>query len=107
MRSRPEWTGSGEYSAEEFATRYQDLYLQALRTRPSRGKHQNVLEHIAGFFKHPLRPSEKDELRDAIVAYRRGDASLAIPARLLRFLATAYQEDYLLEQSYFDEALRA
>lgn len=96
-----------EIPADEFATRYQDLYLKCIARRPTRGTHQNVLDHIAGFFKHPLRPAEKEELREAIQAYRQGEATLALPARLLRFLATAYREDYLLEQSYFDEALRA
>lgn len=96
----------GELSAEEFATQYQDAYLRCIAHSPSRGKHQNVLDHMAGFFKHPLRPAEKAELREAIETYRKGAATLALPARLLRFLATAYQEHYLLDQIYFDEALR-
>lgn len=96
-----------EMEAAEFAERYQKLYLDCIARRPSRGTHQNVLDHMAGFFKHPLRPEEKEEVRDAIRAYRTGEATLALPARLLRFLATAYREEYLLEQTYFDEALRA
>ena len=95
-----------ELPAAEFAERYQDLYLRCIARRPTRGTHQNVLDHMAGFFKHPLRPAEKEEVREAIEAYRRGEATLALPARILRFLATAYQEDYLLDQIYFDEALR-
>lgn len=95
-----------EIDRVSFANQYQDLYLRCITRRPTRGTHQNVLDHIAGFFKHPLRPAEKKEVREAIHAYRAGDATLAMPTRLLRFLATAYREDYLLEQSYFDEALR-
>ena len=95
-----------EIEAEDFAQQYQDLYLRCIARRPTRVTHQNVLDHIAGFFKHPLRAAEKEEVREAVRAYRNGEATLAMPARLLRFLATAYREDYLLEQSYFDEALR-
>jgi len=87
----------------EFATQYQDTFFAAIATRPSRGTQQNVLEHMAGFFKHPLRPAEKAELHQSIAAYRAGELSLHTPASLIRFLATAYDEQYLLDQSYFDE----
>jgi uncharacterized protein YbbK (DUF523 family)/uncharacterized protein YbgA (DUF1722 family) len=96
----------GDLSAEEFSAQYQDAYLRCIAQRPTRGKHQNVLDHMEGLFKHPLRPAEKAELREAIETYRKGGATLASPARMLRFLATAYREDYLLDQIYFDEALR-
>ncbi|MCH2100351.1 MAG: DUF523 and DUF1722 domain-containing protein [Planctomycetes bacterium] len=95
-----------DLEAEKFAEEYQDLYLRCIAQRPTRGTHQNVLDHMAGFFKHSLRSAEKEEVRESIRSYRSGEATLAAPTRLLRFLATAYREDYLLEQSYFDEALR-
>ena len=62
----------GDLSAEEFALQYQDAYLRCIAHRPSLGKHQNVLDHMAGFFKHPLRPAEKAELREAISPTEQG-----------------------------------
>lgn len=96
-----------EQPRDDFARAYQDLFLAAIARRPSRGTHQNVLEHLAGFFKRPLGAAEKAEVQDAIRAYRQGEASLATPARLMRFLATSHQEGYVLDQTWLDEALRA
>ena len=48
------------------------------------GRHTNVLQHMAGYFKDCLDAGSKSELLSAIDDYRRGVVPLTVPLAMLR-----------------------
>ena len=53
--------------------------MAALTVRATRGRHVNVLAHLAGFFKRQLTGDERAELAEVIAEYRRGLVPLVVP----------------------------
>ena len=88
---------------------YRRGLLEALAVVPSRGKHVNVLEHIAGYLRERSSSDERAELRETIDAYRNEDVPLAVPLTLLRHHVRRHRIEYLEAQLYlapFPRALR-
>lgn len=88
---------------------YRRGVLEALAVVPSRGKHVNVLEHLAGFLRDRSSPDERAELRETIEAYRREEVPLAVPLTLVRHHVRHHRIEYLEAQLYlmpFPRALR-
>jgi uncharacterized protein YbgA (DUF1722 family)/uncharacterized protein YbbK (DUF523 family) len=81
---------------------YGETYMAALRVPATKGKHANVLEHMAGYFKDRLSPAEKAELRDTVADYRRGLVPLVVPLTLVRHHVRLHGAPYLEEQAYLD-----
>jgi uncharacterized protein YbgA (DUF1722 family)/uncharacterized protein YbbK (DUF523 family) len=86
----------------EVARAYGEAYTAALRTPATRGRHANVLQHMAGYFKDRLVPAEKAELRDTIADYRRGLVPLVVPLTLLRHHLRLHGASYLEGQVYLE-----
>ncbi len=86
----------------EVARAYGAAYTAALRVPATRGKHANVLEHMAGYFKDRLRSVEKAELHDTIGDYRRGLVPLVVPLTLLRHHLRLHGAPYLEGQAYLE-----
>ncbi len=63
--------------------RYEALLMTALSARASRGRHFNVLQHLAGFLKDRLADEEKAELHRVLDEYKRGWTPLSTPVTLL------------------------
>ena len=80
---------------------YRTLFEQCLAKTSPRGRTTNVLQHILGFFKEEAAPSEKADLVDAIVAYRRGHIPLEVPVRMLRSWSLRWPNHWLNGQSFF------
>jgi len=55
-----------------------------LRVLATRGRHANVLEHLAGFLKRRLDPGDRTEVVETIGQYRMGWVPLPVPLALLR-----------------------
>jgi hypothetical protein len=72
----------------------------ALAVRATRGRHVNVLEHLAGFFKPQLTGDERAELAEVIAEYRRGLVPLVVPITLLKHHLRRLNIAYLAEQVY-------
>jgi uncharacterized protein YbgA (DUF1722 family)/uncharacterized protein YbbK (DUF523 family) len=88
---------------------YRRGVLEALAVVPSRGKHVNALEHLAGFLRNRSSADERAELRETIDAYRRGEVPLAVPLTLVRHHVRRHRIEYLEAQLYlvpFPRALR-
>jgi uncharacterized protein YbgA (DUF1722 family) len=85
-----------------FAERYQEAFMAALKVHSTRGKHSNVLQRMAGYFKDNLSAEGKKELREAIGDYRKGLVPLVVPITLIRHYARLFQVDYLLGQTYLE-----
>jgi uncharacterized protein YbgA (DUF1722 family)/uncharacterized protein YbbK (DUF523 family) len=79
---------------------YGTAFMAALAVRATRGRHANVLEHLAGFFKRQLTSDERAELAEVIAEYRRGLVPLVVPITLLKHHVRRLNVAYLAEQVY-------
>ncbi|MEH6493755.1 YbgA family protein [Halopseudomonas sp.] len=82
------------------ATAYFARLMHCLKTPAQRGGHCNALQHLAGHFKHVLKPQEKQELRTLIDDYRRGTIPLVVPITLLKHHLLNHPDGYLVDQAY-------
>jgi len=94
-----------EIPREEFARRYRERMLSGLRQGATRGRHTNVLQHVAGYFKDAPGDDRK-EIAAAIDDYRRGLLPLEAPLTLLRHHTRRAAEPWLRVQTYFDPCPR-
>jgi uncharacterized protein YbgA (DUF1722 family)/uncharacterized protein YbbK (DUF523 family) len=86
----------------EVAASYGERYMRALRVHATRGKHCNVLMHMAGYFKDQLDADQKAELQETFADYRRGLVPLVVPLTLLRHHLRRHGSAYLEGQSYLE-----
>jgi uncharacterized protein YbgA (DUF1722 family) len=75
--------------------------MAGLAVPATRGRHVNVLQHAAGYFK-AAPEADRRELEEAIRDYRRGHVPLVVPLTLLRSAARRHGAAYLLGQAYLD-----
>jgi len=89
-------------SRRELAQRYTEAFMAALSVIATRGRHANVLQHMAGYFKNQLDAASKAELRSAIDDYRRELVPLIVPVTLLRHHVRVHHVEYLEGQLYLE-----
>ena len=89
-------------SRRDLELRYVAGFMQALARLATVGRHTNVLQHIAGYFKDRLDASSKRELVDAIADYRHGLVPLVVPLTLVRHYVRVLAVPYLANQLYLD-----
>ena len=78
---------------------YGDGFMQALGMPATRGRHVNVLQHMAGYF-DAIDDASRRELASAIDGYARGLVPLSVPLTLVAHHARGGGVQYLLEQVY-------
>jgi uncharacterized protein YbbK (DUF523 family)/uncharacterized protein YbgA (DUF1722 family) len=83
---------------------YGRLFREGLARKTTRGRHVNVLQHMAGYFKEGLSAEERRGIEEAIADYRAREVALEVPVRLIRQGARQLKVAYLLQQTYFDPA---
>jgi uncharacterized protein YbgA (DUF1722 family) len=86
----------------EFRARYEEGFMEALERRATRGRHANVLQHMAGFLRDGLQREDRAELGEAIHEHRRGLVPLVVPLVLVRHHARRLGVGYLLGQVYLE-----
>jgi uncharacterized protein YbgA (DUF1722 family)/uncharacterized protein YbbK (DUF523 family) len=91
-----------KYDREEFAERYQRIFMSALAKQASAGRQVNVLEHIAGYFSEKVKASERAEIVALLQDFRQGLVPLAVPITLLRHHVNRFQLGYIAGQSYLN-----
>jgi uncharacterized protein YbgA (DUF1722 family)/uncharacterized protein YbbK (DUF523 family) len=79
---------------------YGRTLMAALAVRATRGRHANVLQHMAGFFKKDLGADERAELTEVIDEYRRGLVPLVVPLTLVKHHVRRLGVGYLADQVY-------
>ncbi|MGA7800877.1 MAG: DUF523 and DUF1722 domain-containing protein [Gammaproteobacteria bacterium] len=79
---------------------YLTRLMDALRSLSSRGRHANVVQHLAGFIKQSLSGDDKAEMQTVIDAYRHGTVPLVVPLTLLRHHLRRAPQPYVLAQRY-------
>ena len=89
-------------SLSELLADYEQLLMEALRTKLSIRKHLNVLQHIMGYFKQQLSKDEKQELLEIFEHYRNGFVPLIVPITLLNHYVRKYDQPYLRDQLYLN-----
>ncbi len=89
-----------QYKPDEFALIYLAQLMEASSHPATRAKHQNVLQHILGYFKNELTAAEKAELLEVIANYRNRLLPLIVPLTLINHYVRKYDKPYLAEQYY-------
>ena len=81
---------------------YTGGFMDGLAVLATRGRHTNVLQHMAGYLRDGLDAASRDELAGVIADYRAGLVPLIVPVTLLRHHARVHGIAYLLGQVYLD-----
>jgi uncharacterized protein YbgA (DUF1722 family) len=85
---------------EEVAGDYRSEFMTALSRLASRGRHRNVLEHMAGYFKKLLDRDERKEMEQVVVDFYSGLVPLVVPLTLFKHHVRRHAVDYLADQTY-------
>jgi uncharacterized protein YbgA (DUF1722 family)/uncharacterized protein YbbK (DUF523 family) len=85
-----------------FAAEYQQGFMDGMGYKSTVRKHTNVLEHMLGFLRDTGDEMGREQARTAIADYRNGLVPLIVPMTLFSYLASRYNIDYLLRQSYLN-----
>ncbi len=92
----------GTTSRVEVAQGYAEGFSRALQRIATRGRHANVLTHMAGFLKSVVDVASRRELASLIEEYRIGMVPLIVPVTLIRHHVRVHAIDYLARQSYLE-----
>ena len=82
------------------ADRYIAKLMPILKKIAQPKHHVNVLQHIQGYLKTALSPSDKAELTEIIESYRKGELPLIVPITLLKHHFRNNPDPYI-EDSYY------
>jgi uncharacterized protein YbgA (DUF1722 family)/uncharacterized protein YbbK (DUF523 family) len=81
---------------------YKTRFMAALAVLATKGRHANVLMHIAGYLRQGVEEADRKELSDVITDYRRGLVPLIVPITLLKHHLRRLGIPYIAEQVYLD-----
>jgi uncharacterized protein YbgA (DUF1722 family)/uncharacterized protein YbbK (DUF523 family) len=91
---------AGSLKPSELREAYAGRFFSALRQKATARRHQNVLLHIAGFFRDQLESGDRRELQSAIADYAAGLVPLIVPLTLIRLYARRLGLAYIEDQVY-------
>jgi uncharacterized protein YbgA (DUF1722 family)/uncharacterized protein YbbK (DUF523 family) len=97
------------FDRESVRAQYSRGFMNALAIAATRGRHVNVLQHMAGYFKKTVDTASRDELHATIEDYRKGLVPLDVPVTLLRHHVRQQGVSELADQIYllpYPEELR-
>jgi len=81
---------------------YHAALMTAMSKPATPARQQNVLQHIMGYFKQELSPTEKAELLELINSYRQNLIPLIVPITLINHYVRKYDKPYLAMQYYLN-----
>jgi uncharacterized protein YbgA (DUF1722 family)/uncharacterized protein YbbK (DUF523 family) len=87
---------------KKLSEKYQSLFMAALKVKASPGRHVNVLQHMAGFFKKELSSEQKIELNSLFDDLANKLVPLSVPLTLVRHYIRQFSIKYLAVQSYIE-----
>jgi uncharacterized protein YbgA (DUF1722 family) len=85
---------------------YSDAFSVAIVEPATRGRHVNVLQHAAGYFKKGRDLGQLAAIHAAVAGFADGRAALGVPLGLIRRAAREVPEPYLVNQTYLRRAMR-
>lgn len=95
-------SGIKSQNRHEFITRYQNLFMEALRHKATVRKNVNVLQHMAGYFRKKMNSDDRKELQGIIENYGKELIPLIAPLTLILHYVRIYGENYLAGQYYLE-----
>ena len=98
---------TGKAELHSLSNQYISTLMDALKKPSTRGKHINVLEHIAGYFKPHLDSSDKSEFRTLIEDYRKEKMPREALLTILKHYLRKFPNNYLSTQHYLNQGNRA
>ena len=93
-------SGLRDVDLPALSERYCAGLMKAMAHGAGSSGHVNVLQHIMGYLKRRIGPSDKDELHRAIEAYRLNQVPLAAPVVCLRRHLRSCRDEYIGKQWY-------
>ncbi len=94
--------GAAHADRRELRDFYEAAFMDALAVLATRGRHVNVLQHMAGYLYEGLDKLSRDELHQAIADYRAGIVPLIVPITLVRHHVRRLKIAYLAGQVYLE-----
>lgn len=85
---------------DDLFARYRARLMDAMRKPATRGRHANVLQHLAGHLREKAANDDRAELTALIDAYRRGEVPLVVPITMLRHHLKRHPDTYANRQHY-------
>lgn len=92
--------GGKDLSRAELEDRYRRGHQEGMSHRATRGRHINVLQHMAGFVSDQVSEDERRDLTESIEEYGRRLIPRIVPLTLIRHLARRFDSTWLLGQHY-------
>ncbi len=86
----------------ELARAYAEGFMGALEKIATRGRHTNVLGHMAGFLRKHVDGTSRRGLASLSEDYRNGMVPLIVPLTLIRHHVRVHAIEYLARQSYLE-----
>jgi uncharacterized protein YbgA (DUF1722 family)/uncharacterized protein YbbK (DUF523 family) len=93
---------AGAMAPERATADYGRAFTTALTRIVTRGRHVNVLQHAAGYFRRVLSAAACRDVAAAIEDYQLGLTPLVVPLRLLEHYARLHDVRYLCNQIYLN-----
>jgi uncharacterized protein YbgA (DUF1722 family) len=93
---------AGATAPERVTADYGRAFTTALTRIVTRGRHVNVLQHAAGYFRRVLSAAACRDVAAAIQDYQRGLTPLVVPLRLVEHYARLHDVRYLCNQIYLN-----
>ncbi|MBN2754599.1 MAG: DUF1722 domain-containing protein [Candidatus Goldbacteria bacterium] len=87
---------------KEICSQYMENLLILLSHPPKISNNVNTMMHAFGYFKTGLSPEEKAFFLQVLGKYQKGRAIPALPLNLLKLFAVRFNEEYLLNQTFFE-----
>lgn len=97
----------GNRDLQTFAAEYISRLMNGLKSPATRGKHINVLDHLAGYFKKHLDQHDKSEFRQLIEDYRSGALPREAVVTMLKHYLRKFPNRYLQIQHYLNQGYSA
>ena len=94
--------GAARRPLAEVVSEYAQRVMETLEHPPTRGRHLNALQHLAGYLRGHVQPDCRAELHDALWAYRRGESPRAVPLALLKHHVRRAALGYVAQQTYLN-----
>jgi len=91
-----------EIPLKDLYQQYQDILMEALKSKTTPKKNANVLMHMMGYFREQLSYDEKKELLEVIENYRQEVIPLIVPVTLINHNVRKYDQPYLKQQVYLN-----
>lgn len=94
--------GYDKKNLKNIAQKYRELFLIALKRRPSKGQHVNVLQHIFGHISDKLNKKEKKHFMGLLEKCKKGFVGIKTLKETLKSFAYRFKNYYIINQVYLE-----